>query len=166
MLATYLSNNSRTGYSPSQTALTTSNASSLKVAWTDTGGTGGFSQPTISNGIAYWGDWNGNEHATSAATGVDLWKTNLGTATPPVDEDCSPLEAGIVGTATIATVGSTTVVYVPGGNSTMYALATPPPVRSCGRPTWGHPRTGSCGTRRCWPTTTSTSQPRPSVTAP
>ena len=122
MLSTYLSNNSRTGYDPTQTGLTTSNASSLKLDWTDTGGGGGFSQPTIVNGIAYWGDWNGNEHATNATTGVDLWQTNLGTTTPPPGDGCSPPEAGIVGTATVATVGSTTVVYVPGGNATMYAL--------------------------------------------
>jgi outer membrane protein assembly factor BamB len=122
MLSTYLSNNSRTGYDPTQTGLTTSNATSLKLDWTDTGGQGGFSQPTIVNGIAYWGDWNGNEHATNTTTGVDLWKTNLGTATPPSSDACAPAEAGIVGSATVATVGSTTVVYVPGGNGTMYAL--------------------------------------------
>ena len=122
MLSTYLSNNSRTGYDPTQTGLTTSNASSLKLDWTDTGGQGGFSQPTIVNGIAYWGDWNGNEHATNTTTGVDLWETTLGTTTPPSSDGCNPAEAGIVGTATVATVGSTTVVYVPGGNATMYAL--------------------------------------------
>ena len=122
MLSTYLSNNSRTGYDPTQTGLTTSNASSLKLDWTDTGGQGGFSQPTIVNGIAYWGDWKGDEHATNTTTGVDLWETNLGTTTPPARDGCLPAEAGIVGTATVATVGSRTVVYVPGGNTTMYAL--------------------------------------------
>ena len=122
MRSTYLSNNSRTGYDPNQTGLTTSNASSLKLDWTHTGGRGGFSQPTIVNGIAYWGDWNGNEHATNTTTGVDLWQANLGTTTPPSSDACIPAEAGIVGTATVATVGSTTVVYVPGGNATMYAL--------------------------------------------
>jgi len=122
MLSTYLSNSSHTGYDPTQTGLTTSNASSLRLDWTDTGGVGGFSQPTIVNGIAYWGDWKGNEHATNTTTGVDLWQTNLGTTTPPPNDDCDPSEAGIVGTATVATVGSTTVVYVPGGNATMYAL--------------------------------------------
>jgi hypothetical protein len=83
MLSTYLSNNSRTGYDPTQTGLTATNASSLKLDWTDTGGTGGFSQPTVVNGTSYWGDWNGVEHATNTTTGVDLWKTNLGTTTPP-----------------------------------------------------------------------------------
>ncbi|HEV3268318.1 MAG TPA: PQQ-binding-like beta-propeller repeat protein, partial [Acidimicrobiales bacterium] len=122
MLSTYLSNNSRTGYDATQTGLTTSNASSLKLDWTDVGGKGGFSQPTVVNGTAYWGDWNGEEHATNTTTGVDLWQTNLGTTTPPANDSCNPAEAGIVGTATVAKVGSTTVDYVPGGNATMYAI--------------------------------------------
>src|SRR6202011_5309190 len=79
-------------------------------------------QPTILNGVAYWGDWTGNEHATNVTTNVDLWATNLGATTPPAANGCLPTEAGVVGTATLARVGSTTVVYVPGGDGAFYAL--------------------------------------------
>jgi len=121
-LATYLHDDSRSGYNASETQLTATNASSLKLRWTNTGGSGGFSQPTILNGVVYWGDWTGEEHATNATTGVDLWKTYLGTTTPATSQRCSPPEAGVVGTATLAQVGSTTVVYVPGGDAAFYAL--------------------------------------------
>jgi outer membrane protein assembly factor BamB len=122
VLATYLHDNARSSYAADQAQLTATNAGTLKLHWTDVGGQGGFSQPVIANGVAYWGDWNGNEHATNASTGVDLWKTNLGTSTPPVADGCLPPEAGVVGTPTIATVGGTTVVFVPGGDANFYAL--------------------------------------------
>ena len=121
-LATYLQNNSRTSYNPGETGLTAANAPTLKPHWVAKGGAGGFSQPVISNGVAYWGDWNGNEHATRTADGVDLWATNLGTTTPPASDGCLPASAGIVATATVGQVGPTTVVYVAGGNATMSAI--------------------------------------------
>ena len=64
MLATYLSNNSRTGYSPSQTALTTSNASSLKLAGPTRAGRAG-------------------SPSRRSTTGLRIGVTGTATSTPP-----------------------------------------------------------------------------------
>ena len=82
-----------------------------------------FSQPIVSNGIVYWGSFDGNERATDTAGNL-IWQTNLGTTSPPGCTD--PSEAGIASTATVTTDvpvdGATSVLYVGGGNSKVYAL--------------------------------------------
>ncbi len=118
LVATYRGDLGRSGYYPSQTGVTTANAASLKLHWTDTGGTGSFAQPIVANNMVYWGDWNGLEHGTDL-TGKDVWAVNVG-----VDSDsaCSPPVSGPSGTVTAALMGSTPVVYVPGGDDNFYAL--------------------------------------------
>ncbi len=118
MVATYRGDLGRTGYYPSETGLTQANAPTLKVHWTDTGGTGAFAQPIVANNLVYWGDWNGNEHATNLS-GTDVWSVNLGVTNDPA---CSPPIAGVSGTATIGNMNGTSVVYVPGGDGNLYAL--------------------------------------------
>jgi len=118
MVATYRGNLGRTGYYPSETGLTASNVNSLKLHWTDKGGTGAYSQPIVANNMVYWGDWNGLEHATTLS-GTDVWTMNLGVNT---DSACLPPVAGVSGTATIGQMGSTSILYVPGGNDNFYAL--------------------------------------------
>jgi polyvinyl alcohol dehydrogenase (cytochrome) len=117
-VATYRGDLGRSGYYPSETALTTANVTGLKLHWTATGGSSSFAQPIVANNLVYWGDWNGFEHGTDL-TGKEIWRTNLGTNT---DASCAPPEAGVSGTATAAMMGSTPVVYVPGGDGNMYAL--------------------------------------------
>ena len=82
-----------------------------------------FSQPVVSNGMVYWGSFDGYERATDTAGNL-VWQTNLGTTTPPGCTD--PSSAGIASTATVTTdvpVGSaTSVLYVGGGDSKVYAL--------------------------------------------
>ncbi len=111
----------RSGYYPSETGLTTANASSLKLHWTDSGGAGGFAQPIVADNMVFWSDWTGALHGT-ALSGTDNWTTNLGTDTPPASQNCVPASAGPTGAPTAATVGSTTVLYVPGGNGVFYAI--------------------------------------------
>ena len=123
---TYLAGNDRTGLG-TDTSLTPTSAASVHLAWkaSDSGGTdsGVFSQPIVSNGLVYWGSFDGYERATTTAGNL-VWKTNLGITTPSGCVD--PSSAGIASTATITTdvaVGSaTSVLYVGGGNSTVYAL--------------------------------------------
>jgi hypothetical protein len=118
MVATYRGNLGRSGYYPSQTGLTAANVTNLKLLWTDTGGTGSYAQPIVANNMVYWGDWNGYEHGTNL-TGTDVWTTYLGVNT---DNSCLPPVSGVSGTATAAMMGSTPVLYVPGGTDNFYML--------------------------------------------
>ncbi len=123
---TYLAGIDRTGLG-TDSSLTPTTAPNLHLAWkaSDSGGSdsGVFSQPVVSDGMVYWGSFDGYERATTTAGNL-VWKTNLGITSPP---DCvDPSSAGIASTATLTTdvpVGSaTSVLYVGGGNSTVYAL--------------------------------------------
>ena len=82
-----------------------------------------FSQPIVSNGLVYWGSFDGYERA-SDTSGNLVWQTNLGTESPPGCFD--PSEAGIASTATVTTdvpVGTAkSVMYVAGGDAKVYAL--------------------------------------------
>ena len=73
--------------------------------------------------MVYWGSFDGYERATTTA-GSLVWATNLGITSPSGCVD--PSSAGIASTATLTSdvpVGSaTSVLYVGGGNSTVYAL--------------------------------------------
>ena len=82
-----------------------------------------FSQPFVSNDVVYWGSFDGYERATDTS-GHLVWQTFLGHTDAP---DCvNPSTRGVVSTATITSdvqVGSaTSVLYVGGGDSKMYAL--------------------------------------------
>ncbi len=129
VLGMYLGDNSRTGITPGQTGINSSNAGTLTTKWTAATGPasakGNFAaasaQPIVVGGVAYWGDWNGNEHATNVTTGADQWSTSLGVTDDTVD-GCVPQEAGVSSTATVGTVGGKTEVFVAGGNATYYAL--------------------------------------------
>jgi polyvinyl alcohol dehydrogenase (cytochrome) len=68
--------------------------------------------------MVYWADWKGFEHGTDL-TGKDVWTANLGTNT---QTGCSPVTAGPTGAATAGLMGSTPVLYVPGGDDNLYAL--------------------------------------------
>jgi hypothetical protein len=124
---TYFQGNARSGWATSNDALTPASAPNLRLAWkaSDSGvpEPGVFSQPIVTNGKVYWGSFDGYERATDT-TGHLAWQTFLGhTKDPPcVDPD----SAGIASTATITSdvrVGNaTSVLYVGGGDSKMYAL--------------------------------------------
>jgi outer membrane protein assembly factor BamB len=121
----YLFGASRTGFNGAETAITTSTAGGLVSQWTiSTGGAVISGEPVTSNGLVYWGAWDGILRATRPTDGSLAWSASLGqTPTPPA---CSGRTHGILGTATVATetIGgtSTSVVYVVGGNDTIYAL--------------------------------------------
>jgi len=119
MVATYRGDLGRSGYYPSETGLTAANVGTLNLHWADaTGGVGSYAQPIVANGMVYWADWNGLEHATTLA-GTDVWTFATG---QNIDNSCSPPVAGISGTSTIGTVGSTSVDFFPGGDDNFYAV--------------------------------------------
>lgn len=109
------------GYNGMETIINSSTAPNLKLHWTASAGGTISSQPIVSNGVVYWGSWDGNEHATTI-NNTPLWSTFLGR----ISQDCDNVTLGVTGTATELPVtinGKTTpVVYVGGGNATFYAL--------------------------------------------
>jgi polyvinyl alcohol dehydrogenase (cytochrome) len=80
-------------------------------------------EPVASNGVVYYGSWDGYERAVSASTGAPLWSTYIGQTT---DGNCSPPSVGVASTATVGTITlggvATRVVFVGGGDHAFYAL--------------------------------------------
>jgi outer membrane protein assembly factor BamB len=128
---TYFAGNDRTGFASNANGFNPTSAPNLGLAWqtSDTGkpDPGVFSQPVVSNGLVYWGSFDGYERATNMS-GNPVWQTFLGTTAPPNCEPVGPnsTEAGVASTGTVTTDvpvnGATSVLYVAGGNSKMYAL--------------------------------------------
>jgi len=120
LLATYHTDLQRQGYAPKETTINATNVASLTQLWTATANASSVisGQPTVYNGVAYWGDWSGDEHATSAA-GKSLWATPLGTT---YHAGCDPTRAGIASSATVGIVNGTRVVVTGGGNATVDEL--------------------------------------------
>ena len=116
--------NASVGFSSSHATITPANASMLTKVWTATSGGPVFAQPIVANGTVYWGSFDGYERATSTS-GELVWKTFLGTTTPPAGQ-CEPPSAGVVSTATYRTdvpIGaSRAVLFVAGGDASLYAL--------------------------------------------
>ena len=123
--SSYLFGPSRTGFNGAETAITPSSAGSLASQWTtSTGGAVISGEPVTSNGLVYWGAWDGIFRASKPGDGSTMWSANLGQT--PTPSGCSGRTHGILGTATVTTetIGgnATSVVYVVGGNNTLYAL--------------------------------------------
>lgn len=118
----FLEDIGHSGFNSSETIINPTTAHNLKVHWTHSEGAAISSEPVIANGLAYWGSWDGLEHATNLSTGNDLWTTNLGQLLA-----CKITTArGVLSTTAVASVSingtQTTVVFVAGGNATFYAL--------------------------------------------
>ena len=122
---TYLQGIDRTGFT-SDSGFNPTSVKNLHLAWqaSDTAPNNGiFPQPVVSNGLVYWGSNDGFERATSTSGNL-VWQTNLGRTTPPAP--CSPSDWGIASTPTITTDvpvgGASSVMYIGGGDSKLYAL--------------------------------------------
>ncbi|HEX5570259.1 MAG TPA: PQQ-binding-like beta-propeller repeat protein, partial [Ktedonobacterales bacterium] len=111
---TYLHDLARTSAS-AETILSTSNVAQLRAQWTYLTGGGIAASPTVVNGVAYVGSWDGYEYAINATTGVLVWKTFLGQTITP---NCQPSTIGVTSAATVING----VVYVGGGDANWYAL--------------------------------------------
>jgi len=104
----------RTGVSD-DTILSPANANQLTVHWKFKTGGVIASSPTVVNGVAYVGSWDGYEYALNAGNGTLIWRTNLGITSAPT---CNPTSAGVSSVATV----QNGVVYVGGGDAYWYAL--------------------------------------------
>ncbi len=121
--ATYMADNGHSGFNAAENVITPATAPTLKLKWTHSAGDAVVSQPVVSNGLIYWGSWDGFEYATDLNGGT-VWAANLGTTTAkPI---CVPPHLGVSSSATIANVeinGTVTLVdFLGGGNGNFYAL--------------------------------------------
>jgi uncharacterized protein (TIGR03437 family) len=113
----YLRDLSHSSFDSSEPRLDPKILSTMQPAWTLSVGAVLAAGVTISNGVLYFGDWNGNFHAVDALTGQALWKTFVGKAANPSDSTCLQ-GIGVSSQATV--IGNS--VYVGGGDSAVYAL--------------------------------------------
>lgn len=117
--STYLFTNGRTGYNPSETVITATTAQHLTKHLSVHPGSMIFSQPVTANGLLYVGTYNGYEYAINPSSpSTPKWKTFVGTTKDP----CSTQSIGVVSTATVTTVGTTSMLFVGGGATQTYAL--------------------------------------------
>src|SRR5579883_3665723 len=97
--STFLFDNSRSGFNGAETVINQQTAPKLTVHWTHVAGASISDEPVAANGLLYWGDWSGVEHASSLTTGADVWSVQLGTTT----DTCGSGPHGVTSTATIDT---------------------------------------------------------------
>ena len=120
---TYLHDNARSGFNAADTKINRSTVANLKLKWTHTTSGSISTQAIVVNGIAYWGSWDGYEHATNVNTNALVWARNLGTTT---SSNCSPTVVGVASSATVTTVSiggkNTLVDFVGGGTANFFAL--------------------------------------------
>ncbi|HVB25976.1 MAG TPA: PQQ-binding-like beta-propeller repeat protein [Ktedonobacteraceae bacterium] len=115
---TYQFSSRRSGFNQADTILNPSSATHLKLYWTHTTSGAISAQPVVANSMLYWGSWSGLENATDLNNN-DVWASNLGTTT---DNSCYPSQVGVSSTATVATIGGNSTLFVGGGNAKFYAL--------------------------------------------
>lgn len=65
-------------YNPDEKIITPATASRLKVKWIFETGGDVSSQPTVVNGIVYFGSWDGKQYAVNARTGQKIWEFEAG----------------------------------------------------------------------------------------
>ncbi len=118
--ATYDGNIARTGYS-TDTSITSANVTELTQQWHISAGAPISDQPIVNNGVIYWGDWNGDMHATSLS-GKALWSTSLGTSPKPAGCPYNLATLGILSTATLGTINGHAALWVGGGSGQLVAL--------------------------------------------
>lgn len=120
---TYLHDNARSGFNPSETAINAASAPSLAPRWIGRAGETISTQATVASGLIYWGSWDGLEHATDPGTGGDKWTAYLGQETKA---DCSPPHLGVASTATVTSIKingrQRSVLFTGGGDGKYYAL--------------------------------------------
>jgi outer membrane protein assembly factor BamB len=115
---TYLHDAQRRAAPADETILSVASAPNLTRLWSfKTAGVVAAS-PTVSNGAVYAGSWDGYEYALDAVTGALRWKSYLGRADSTGCGGTATNGPGVEATATV----SGGVVYVVGGDSTLYAL--------------------------------------------
>ena len=68
-------------YNPDETALTPGTVAKLKPKWVFETEGDVSSEPTVVNGVIYFGSWDGKEYALDAATGKKIWEFDCNSPT-------------------------------------------------------------------------------------
>jgi len=116
----YMSDPSHTGFNKAETVINRTSAANLKPHWSFQTGGAIASQPVEANGYVYWGSWDGNEYAADQHGNI-VWTRNLGKT---ISTGCKD-RAGVASTASIVSMNigpASTVLFVAGGNASVYAL--------------------------------------------
>ena len=113
----YLRDLPHSSFAPEETSLNASNIGNLRQLWKMTAGAQISTAPTVLEGILYFGDWGGTFYAVDGASGQVIWKTYVGVSPTPDDPTCQP-GTGVTGQSVVT--GDR--VFVPGGDSAVYAL--------------------------------------------
>lgn len=113
----YLYDISHSSLNPSESHIDKHNAASLDAYWVTGLLAPMAAAPTISDGVAYVGTWDGTFYAIDTGTGSVRWSAFVGLAADPGNAHCMPA-IGVTSQAAVA--GN--VVYVGGGDSAVYAL--------------------------------------------
>src|SRR5260370_7357925 len=114
----YLRNAAHTSFNASESQLDKTNVASLTPVWT-------YSKPgwliasavTVSQGVAYFGDWKGYFHAVRADDGTELWSQYVGLSEPGETMECS----GALGVTSQSLLAGH-AVYFHLGHPPLYAL--------------------------------------------
>jgi outer membrane protein assembly factor BamB len=112
----YLYNPAHSSFTVAETQIGPANVASLQPAWSYQAAPLGGA-PTVVGGVIYIGDWSGDFHAIRESDGSLIWKQYAGFAAPPSDPLCDP-PIGVTGQAVV----QNGTVYVPGGDSAVYAF--------------------------------------------
>ncbi|HLH62356.1 MAG TPA: PQQ-binding-like beta-propeller repeat protein [Ktedonobacteraceae bacterium] len=119
---TYLYDKNHSGYNSAEKIINPGSAKNLKQHWMIPGKNTISTQPVVTNGLVYWGAWDGNEYATHL-DGSKAWTTFIGKTTDP---SCGGATLGVLSTGTVARVKSggktTSMLLVGGGDAQFYAL--------------------------------------------
>jgi polyvinyl alcohol dehydrogenase (cytochrome) len=67
-------------YNPHEKALTPATVARLKTKWVFETGADVSSEPTVVNGVVYFGSWDGKEYAVDAKTGTKIWEFDAGSS--------------------------------------------------------------------------------------
>ncbi len=113
----YLRDPAHSSFNRSESTLTLAKVKGLSQSWNFATDGALVSGVTISGGTLYFGDWVGNFYAVNARDGRELWRHYVGMAADPPRAGCQ----GAIGVSSQAAV-SGDVVYVGGGDSTVYAF--------------------------------------------
>jgi outer membrane protein assembly factor BamB len=116
---TYMGGSDHAGFNANERSLTPASVTRLALKWTIGNAAGASVQPIESDGMLYWGTWDGLMHAATLS-GKMVWQQNLGQTYAPA---CVyPKLVGVASTATLGTIGQTPVIFVGGGDASVYAL--------------------------------------------
>jgi outer membrane protein assembly factor BamB len=113
----YLHDLSHTSFNANEFILSPASVAGLVQDWRVSLGRPLAAAPTLVQGVLYFGDWDGNFYAMSAADGRIRWKQYVGKSADPPVPTCDPA----TGVSSQAVVLNSTV-YVGGGDASLYAL--------------------------------------------